>query len=169
MTNKTDITAITELCADVSNGVYKLGFTGVPALRMERKIYGAMLDALLEMENPALAPLMEVVQKFNARVCYQVDEVLHPGRQPDILEQPTRLDDLLGYDAGGQLDTGTLKAMHHGEEIALVNNDGSPWQAEQVRESVCEDAPCAICNELPATHQNGFSPYPTLHLFAKRG
>jgi hypothetical protein len=174
MSQKTDLTPITELCALISTGIYKLGFKGVPALRLERKVYGAMIDCMIEMEDPSLGPLLEVIQKFNARVCRQVDEVLHPRRQPDLLEQSSPavkmasgpLDQFYTTDHASDCE---CKACEREAAAMTVSNSGverAMHHGEEIKASDCDT--CAVCDECRETHQNGFSPYPVLHIFADR-
>jgi hypothetical protein len=81
-----DLTAITELCASISNGICELGYRGLQALTLERKMYGALVGELIGFH--AHGALIEVIQQFHHRVCEQIENVIDPRRQPDLLEQP---------------------------------------------------------------------------------
>lgn len=77
------------LLVAIKAGVGRLGFPGLPGLRIERKVYGALLEEFLVHRDPSHGPLLEEIQTFLTGVCNDIDDLLDPRRQPDLLEQPS--------------------------------------------------------------------------------
>lgn len=82
------LSEITNFAASIGAHISNTGRRGLKALQFERLVLEAIQAALLAEQDPSNAPLMEVVQQYQARVERVIDDVLNPGRQEDLLEQP---------------------------------------------------------------------------------
>jgi hypothetical protein len=79
------INEVTDACARIGDLVYKMGFTGPVALKLEQRIYHALFTELLD--NEATAAALDYVALRHRRVSDELDTLARLAGDLDLVEQ----------------------------------------------------------------------------------